>query len=389
MPRKTEPRHVAGPARRGWIVAVMIVSLALVGAGAALGAVTLEHHHGSGVGAGTQVRGAESHTPALDLVAAEPADGASAVAPDSALTLTFNAALDPATPLPALQPAVPGTWVRPTPTTISFEPTTSLPPGATLAVSVPGGPGGMRGIAHQQLPTSVVRHYTVAPMSLLRVQQLLAQLGYLPLTFQPSSLAPITPGSMALDQAGTFAWRFATLPAALTSQWSPGAPDAVTRGAIMAFEDQQNLALDGVAGPNVWSALLTAVAANQNNPDPHYDWVDVTTALPQHVTVWRDGSPVYSTPANTGISAAPTAAGTYPVFARYTVTTMKGTNPDGSKYSDPGVPWVSYFNGGDALHGFDRPGYGYPQSLGCVEMPPSNAAVVYPLTPIGTLVTVE
>ena len=67
---------------------------------------------------------------------------------------------------------------------------------------------------------------------------------------------------------------------------------------------------------------------------------------------------------------------------------MSGTNPDGSHYNDPGVPWVSYFNGGDALHGFDRPGYGYPQSDGCVEMPPSNAAVVWPMTPIGTLVTV-
>jgi lipoprotein-anchoring transpeptidase ErfK/SrfK len=67
---------------------------------------------------------------------------------------------------------------------------------------------------------------------------------------------------------------------------------------------------------------------------------------------------------------------------------MSGTNPDGSKYKDPGIPWVSYFNGGDALHGFVRGSYGYPQSDGCVEMPPANSAVVYPLTPIGTLVTV-
>ena len=71
------------------------------------------------------------------------------------------------------------------------------------------------------------------------------------------------------------------------------------------------------------------------------------------------------------------------------VATMKGVNPDGSHYSDPGVPWVSYFHGGDALHGFVRGSYGWPQSLGCVEMPPSNAATVYPYTPIGTLVTVH
>src|SRR5262249_61140098 len=62
------------------------------------------------------------------------------------------------------------------------------------------------------------------------------------------------------------------------------------------------------------------------------------------------------------------------------------TNPDGSHYSDPGVPYVSYFNGGDALHGFIRGGYGFPQSLGCVEMPYSEAAAGYPYTPIGTLV---
>jgi lipoprotein-anchoring transpeptidase ErfK/SrfK len=49
---------------------------------------------------------------------------------------------------------------------------------------------------------------------------------------------------------------------------------------------------------------------------------------------------------------------------------------------------VSYFNGGDALHGFLRASYGSAQSLGCVEMPYSEAQAVYPYTPIGTLVNV-
>ena len=34
----------------------------------------------------------------------------------------------------------------------------------------------------------------------------------------------------------------------------------------------------------------------------------------------------------------------------------------------PPCPWASYFNGGDALHGFVRATYGSPQSNGCVEM---------------------
>jgi hypothetical protein len=171
--------------------------------------------------------------------------------------------------------------------------------------------------------------------------------------------------------------------------WSPGEPNLVTKGAVMAFEGDLHLGSDGVAGPRVWQALVQAALTNQVNPYGHYDWVDVVTAKPQHVIVWRDGQAVYSSTANTGIAAAPTELGTWPVYVRYTSTTMSGTNPDGSHYSDPGIPWVSYFHGGDALHGFIRSSYGWPQSLGCVEMPPSNASVVYPYTPLGTLVTVE
>jgi len=68
---------------------------------------------------------------------------------------------------------------------------------------------------------------------------------------------------------------------------------------------------------------------------------------------------------------------------------MSGTNPDGSHYHDTGIPWVSYFHGGDALHGFLRSSYGWPQSLGCVEMRYNDAHTVFPYTPIGTLVTVH
>ena len=67
---------------------------------------------------------------------------------------------------------------------------------------------------------------------------------------------------------------------------------------------------------------------------------------------------------------------------------MKGTNPDGTKYDDKGILWVAYFNGGDAVHAFPRPGYGWPQSVGCVELSTANAAQVWPMDTYGTLVTV-
>jgi len=61
------------------------------------------------------------------------------------------------------------------------------------------------------------------------------------------------------------------------------------------------------------------------------------------------------------------------VYLRYLTQTMSGTNPDGSHYADPGIPWISYFDGSSALHGFIRATYGWPQSLGCVEMPFASA----------------
>jgi hypothetical protein len=80
-----------------------------------------------------------------------------------------------------------------------------------------------------------------------------------------------------------------------------------------------------------------------------------------------------------------------------TVTTgNSGTAPDnafnavtiGNHYDDPNVPWTSYFHGGDVVHGFVRSGYGYPQSLGCVDLSLAAAATAWHDMPYGMLVTV-
>jgi len=102
--------------------------------------------------------------------------------------------------------------------------------------------------------------------------------------------------------------------------------------------------------------------------------------------VWQDGHDVYRTLANTGVYGAETTPGTYPVYLRFRTTTMVGTDPDGAHYDDSGIPWVAYFNGGDAIHGFIRASYGWPQSNGCVELPPANAEKVWPMDYYGTLV---
>ena len=95
----------------------------------------------------------------------------------------------------------------------------------------------------------------------------------------------------------------------------------------------------------------------------------------------------FSSLANTGISIAPTPVGTFPVYEKLQYQVMSGTNPDGSHYADP-VQWVSYFEGGSAVHYIARGSYGSPQSLGCVELPYTAAQEAYPILPYGTLVTV-
>jgi hypothetical protein len=67
---------------------------------------------------------------------------------------------------------------------------------------------------------------------------------------------------------------------------------------------------------------------------------------------------------------------------------MKGKNPDGTKYADP-VYYVSYFRNGEAVHYYLRGSYGFPQSLGCVELPFNEAKVAWPYLTYGSLVSVN
>ena len=187
---------------------------------------------------------------------------------------------------------------------------------------------------------------------------------------------------------GTFTWRYANIPPSLAAVWQPGQNSPVVAGAVMTFEAQHNLTIDGVAGTEVWQALMAALFAHQHDPAP-YDYVYVSESLPERLAIWQNGRVVYTSLANTGIPQSPTALGTFPVYLRYTSQTMSGVNPNGTPYSDPGVPWVNYFYGGDAVHGFIRASYGFPQSLGCVELPPPHAAIAWHYIQYGTLVTVE
>ncbi len=316
------------------------------------------------------------------------------ISPSTPINLTFSKPVSEVlgSSRPRLTPSTPGHWHEANSHTLVFVPSGfGAALGSQLRVQLPhpvavtAGASGLR-------TTSQVE-WTVPPGSTLRLQQLLAEGGYLPVSWQPAG-APVahTPAAEARaavePPSGSFGWRYGNTPHQLEAMWSPGQWSEIMKGAVMKFESENGLTVDGLPGAGVWHALLGAAIAGKRLTSG-YSYVYVHREVPETMTLWHDGHVVISSPANTGISGAETELGTFAVFEHLPETTMSGTNPDGSHYEDPGIKWVSYFNGGDALHNFDRSSFGSPQSLGCVELPLAASAEIWPYTPIGTLVTIE
>ncbi len=309
----------------------------------------------------------------------------------SPVRVTLSAPLAGNSAMPELHPSAPGTWAR-TGSTLTFTPATPFWPGSRVRVTLPGDGSGLRSAAGGLLAKTVTQRISTQGWSTLRLKQMLAQLGYLPLKWKPQNSSAFQPDNMATEltavyspPAGTFTWKKG-YPSILTSFWG-GRSSLIMQGAIRAFQSDEGATMTGVMTPALWRDVVRAAAAGKANPSG-YTYALASKASPETLTVWHNGRVILHTLANTGIPAAPTADGTFPVYLRYTFQIMSGTNPDGSHYADP-VAWVAYFNGGDAVHYFPRGYYGAPQSLGCVELPYAQAHYVWPYMTYGTLVTVR
>ncbi len=336
--------------------------------------------------------------PPLRVVSISPAGGDRDVDGVGNITVTYNQPLPASAPLPVLSPAITGSWQR-AGDTVVFTPATGFPARThvkvTVAVAVTAAAeDSARGQGNSRRSPAPVASFTTGSYSTLLLQEILAQLGYLPLTWTPAVGVAVPAGNAAAQLAaayaappGAFRWTRHGYPSSLYSFWSEGKPNMLDVGAITGFEADHGLTPDGVASRAVWSAMLAAAARNQRNTHG-YSYAIASESTPETLTIWHNGRQVFSSLANTGISVRPTGLGTFPVYEKLPFQIMTGTNPDGSHYADP-VYWVSYFEGGDAVHYFDRGSYGWPQSLGCVELPYSAAKAAYPYLPYGTLVTVE
>ncbi len=158
----------------------------------------------------------------------------------------------------AVTSPLPGTQITPlTPITVSFSQPVSAALGGKLPVIEPSGSGSWQEIDSHTivyrprdfgfgLDTGVKLYlpsqvklvdghdtgsssegvWSVPGGSTLRAQEILAQLGYLPLTFDPSKRVANTPAAQetaaAYPPQGSFSWRYPNTPPALRGLWSPG-----------------------------------------------------------------------------------------------------------------------------------------------------------------------
>src|SRR3984885_4546626 len=233
-----------------------------------------------------------SHSPVMVTL---PADGSS-VGPATKLYLTFSKPVDEVLghKRPQLSPATPGHWHKANSHALVFVPSgmgaafgshlrVQLPhpvsvtagggPAAT-GTSAASGPGASRGAGSGSggsgaaLRTTSEVEWTVPPGSTLRLQQLLAQAGYLPLRWHASG-KPVRRKPRAGAQAaggapeGEFSWRYGNTPHQLQALGSAGHENTITRGALMKFEDENGLTVDGLPGAAVWHKLIENAIAGK------------------------------------------------------------------------------------------------------------------------------
>lgn len=231
---------------------------------------------------------------------------------------------------------------------------------------------------------------------------------------------PVTdgvPGTPTLDAAKVRTW-VDSLAADAKSEPSDGLRNVSAAGAVLSVVDQRHDGRVVTNGPAVAKAALAAMAAGKSYSGTFtYDiiaasWKDRTVAvgaeklaypaadgekwievdLGSHtMTAYVGASVVYGPVAMVnGAPKTPTRVGTFHVYYKNPLMTMRGSNADGSDYETPDVPWSSFFDGGIALHGaYWRSTFGYAASHGCVNLPVPVAKWVYDFAPIGTPVAVH
>ena len=303
------------------------------------------------------------------------------------LAVTLSAPPAPGSPTPTLHPVVAGTWSTVGNSEV-FTPVSTLLPCSSYTLTVWAD---TIATGHSRLGKRQTIGLNVDCPGVSALQQALARLGYMGAAFHPLYDVHLPRGRETRREAAVNA--FHPPRGVLVPDPSDAPPvqtgrlDETTKGALTVYQSNHGLEATGEPNYATWISLLAAETDYRRDPHP-YTWVTVSESLPETLEVHMGHHVAFSTPANTGVPGAETAQGVFPIYSRLTSTTMSGEDVDGTKYKVEDVPWVNYFNGGDAVHGYPRESYGFPQSNGCVELPIEAAHTVFGMLQLGDIVDV-
>jgi peptidoglycan hydrolase-like protein with peptidoglycan-binding domain len=374
---ETQRRVTPGRVALAGVLIVCVAGLAVaLGRGHSVGSFLASHSEGASASAGPLTPTALVVSPGHVV-----ADGT------KPLTVTLSAPPAGKSPVPTLRPAVAGTWSAIGDSEV-FTPASTLMPCTTYTLTIWAN---TTAAGHSRIGRRHTSHLHVACPSISALQQALARLHYMGATFHPLYDVHTASGPEPRREAAEHA--FHPFHGVLSPDPRDAPPietghlDETTRGALTVFQSDHNIEPTGEPEYATWRSLLAAETDYRLNPRP-YTWVTVSESIPETLEVHVGHHVALSTPANTGVPGAETPQGVFPIFSRFVSTTMSGTDVDGTKYVVPEVPWVNYFNGGDAVHGYPRASYGSPQSNGCVELPIETAHTVFGMLALGDIVEV-
>ncbi len=113
-------------------------------------------------------------------------------------------------------------------------------------------------------------------------------------------------------------------------------------------------------------------------------WIDVNLST-QRLTAYQGQTAVFSTLISSGVAGYRTPTGRFAIRTKIPSQRMVGPG-----YNLPGVPWVMYFAGANAIHGtYWHNNFGRPMSHGCINMRIPDAQWLYNWASIGTPVVVH
>lgn len=111
----------------------------------------------------------------------------------------------------------------------------------------------------------------------------------------------------------------------------------------------------------------------------------------QRTYLYENETLVNSWSISSGLPGSPTDQGRFRVYAQlYTQDMGREDITEPPYYFQPDVPWVTYYNADEALHGaYWHNDFGQQKSHGCVNMPVNAAKFVFDWATIGTEVWVH